>query len=202
MKDQVVEESELLKPLLEALVERSCDPVSTVWQVAMRGVGNGVSGAPTKLQRRRVAMMEVLLRGLEDVTDVEVAVEGLLVLVKVLGLLEARAKRSAFKDITRSTRLFLRGERKRSCTAWPSPSTARWSPLPWGGGPFSAERWRKCFPALCCISGRWPRPSATCARSLCISTPCFGGRRGCCSASLQALGLAWLSFRTRSAVTW
>nr|XP_013810623.1 PREDICTED: protein maestro-like isoform X2 [Apteryx mantelli mantelli] len=151
MKDQVVEESELLKPLLEALVERSCDPVSTVWQVAMRGVGNGVSGAPTKLQRRRVAMMEVLLRGLEDVTDVEVAVEGLLVLVKVLGLLEARAKRSAFKDITRSTRLFLRGE---------------------------------------------------CARSLCISTPCFGGRRGCCSASLQALGLAWLSFRTRSAVTW
>ncbi|XP_067173016.1 maestro heat-like repeat-containing protein family member 2B [Apteryx mantelli] len=48
MKDKVVEERKLLKPLLKALAARSRDPVSTVQQMAMRGVGNMASGAPAK----------------------------------------------------------------------------------------------------------------------------------------------------------
>ncbi|XP_068792625.1 maestro heat-like repeat-containing protein family member 2B [Struthio camelus] len=110
VKDHLVEKRKLLKPLLKALLERSRDPISTVRQMAMRGVGNMASGAPTKLRRHRAAVVEVLCRGLEDVAGAQVAAESLLALVKVLGQLKARAVGSALADIARSTRAFLGAE--------------------------------------------------------------------------------------------
>ncbi|XP_064367132.1 protein maestro-like [Dromaius novaehollandiae] len=106
MKDKLVEERKLLKPLLEALGERARDPVSTVRQMAVRGLGNAASGAPAKLRRHGAAVVSVLLRGLEDAASTEVAAESLLVLAKVLGLLEARAVGSAFEEISRASRAF------------------------------------------------------------------------------------------------
>ncbi|XP_068812449.1 maestro heat-like repeat-containing protein family member 2B [Struthio camelus] len=110
VKDHLVEKTKLLKPLLKALLERSRDPINTVRQMAMRGVGNMASGAPTKLRRHRAAVVEVLCRGLEDVAGAEVAAESLLALVKVLGQLKASAVGSALADIARSTRAFLGAE--------------------------------------------------------------------------------------------
>ncbi|XP_068812241.1 protein maestro-like [Struthio camelus] len=75
--------------------------------MAMRGVGNMASGAPTKLRRHRAAVMEVLCRGLEDAASTEVAAECLLALTKVLGRLKTRAMGLALEDISRSTRAFL-----------------------------------------------------------------------------------------------
>uniref|UniRef100_A0A8C4IZ96 Maestro/Maestro-like HEAT-repeats domain-containing protein n=2 Tax=Dromaius novaehollandiae TaxID=8790 RepID=A0A8C4IZ96_DRONO len=110
MKAHMVEESKLLKPLLEALVARSHDPASAVRQMAVRGMGNVAIGVPAKLRRNRAAVVEVLLRDLEDVASAEVAAESLLALAKVLGQLKARAMGSAFEEIARSTQAFLGAE--------------------------------------------------------------------------------------------
>ncbi|XP_062430974.1 maestro heat-like repeat-containing protein family member 2B [Rhea pennata] len=106
MKDRLVEERKLLKPLLEAFAARARDPVSAVQQMAMRGLGNAASGAPVKLQRHGAAVVAVLRGGLEDGASVEVAAESLLALAKVLGPLVARAIGSAFEEVTRSSRAF------------------------------------------------------------------------------------------------
>ncbi|XP_068811726.1 protein maestro-like isoform X2 [Struthio camelus] len=158
--------------------------------MAMRGVGNMASGAPTKLRRHRAAVMEVLCRGLEDAASTEVAAECLLALTKVLGRLKTRAMGSALEDISRSTRAFLGAEEEvLRFSAFALYGTLASSALGRrGGGPFSAEKWRRHFPASCCTSGAQPQPSPVRARSLCTSVPRFWGQRGCSNASLQVPG--------------
>uniref|UniRef100_A0A8C6YSM4 Maestro/Maestro-like HEAT-repeats domain-containing protein n=1 Tax=Nothoprocta perdicaria TaxID=30464 RepID=A0A8C6YSM4_NOTPE len=99
--NKVVRERKFLRPLLEALVERSRDPISAVRQMAMRGLGNMATGAPTKVRPPFMA----LLGGLEDIGKAAVATESLVALTKVLGQLEARAMGCTLEDIARSKEL-------------------------------------------------------------------------------------------------
>ncbi|KAM8807406.1 maestro heat-like repeat-containing protein family member 2B [Eudromia elegans] len=110
MKEPAVRDGKLLKPLLEAFRERCGDPVSTVRQVAVRGLGNLAMGLSGKLRRHGAALLEMLLRSLENGSSAEAAAESLQVLAKVVGQLPARAMGSALAEVCRATRAFLGAE--------------------------------------------------------------------------------------------
>ncbi|XP_067161217.1 maestro heat-like repeat-containing protein family member 2B, partial [Apteryx mantelli] len=177
MKDKVVEKRKLLKPLLEALVARSRDPVSTVQQMAVRGVGNMASGAPAKLRRHSAAVVEVLLGGLEDVAGAEVAAERLLALAKVLGQLKARAVGSAFEEIARSTRAFLGAEEEvLRCSAFTLYSALASSAS--GRRSLFSREVQEAFPSLV-LHLRDPAPAVSnaCKVALHLCAPFLGSKR-------------------------
>ncbi|XP_064366666.1 maestro heat-like repeat-containing protein family member 2B, partial [Dromaius novaehollandiae] len=177
MKDKLVEERKLLKPLLEALGERARDPVSTVRQMAVRGLGNAASGAPAKLRRHGAAVVSVLLRGLEDAASTEVAAESLLVLAKVLGLLEARAVGSAFEEITRASRAFWGAEEEvLRCSAFVLYGTLASSAS--GRRSFFSREVEAAFPSLVLHLGD-PAPAvcSACKVSLHLCAPFLGSKR-------------------------
>uniref|UniRef100_A0A8C6YX93 Maestro/Maestro-like HEAT-repeats domain-containing protein n=1 Tax=Nothoprocta perdicaria TaxID=30464 RepID=A0A8C6YX93_NOTPE len=110
MKEPTLQEWRCLQPILGALLEKSRDPSSTVRQMAVRGLGNLVIGAPEKLRKHKGAILTTLQRSLEDVASVEVVAESLLALAKVVTELKGKAVGSAFREITRVTETFFEAE--------------------------------------------------------------------------------------------
>ncbi|XP_067153105.1 maestro heat-like repeat-containing protein family member 2B [Apteryx mantelli] len=110
MKEPALQEWRCFQPILGALAEKTQDPSSTVRQMAARGLGNLVSGAPEKLRKHKGAVLEALRRGLEDVASAEVVAESLLALAKVVDELKGKAVGSTFKDLAKATRTFFDAE--------------------------------------------------------------------------------------------
>ncbi|XP_067153092.1 protein maestro-like [Apteryx mantelli] len=110
MKEPALQEWRCFQPILGALAEKTQDPSSTVRQMAARGLGNLVSGAPEKLRKHKGAILEALRRGLEDVASAEVVAESLLALAKVVDELKGKAVGSTFKDLAKATRTFFDAE--------------------------------------------------------------------------------------------
>ncbi|XP_067153084.1 maestro heat-like repeat-containing protein family member 2B [Apteryx mantelli] len=177
MKEQLVEERKLLKPLLEAFGERARDPVSTVRQMAVRGLGNAASGVPAKLRKHGVAVVAVLLGSLEDVAGTEVAAESLLALAKVLGLLGARAVGSAFEEMARCSRAFWGAEEEvLRCLAFALYSTLASSAL--GRRSFFSREVEVAFPSLV-LRLRDPAPAVcdACKVALHLCAPFLRSKR-------------------------
>ncbi|XP_068811722.1 protein maestro-like [Struthio camelus] len=145
--------------------------------MAMRGVGNMASGAPTKLRRHRAAVMEVLCRGLEDAASTEVAAECLLALTKVLGRLKTRAMGSALEDISRSTRAFLGAEEEvLRFSAFALYGTLASSAL--GRRSFFSREVEEAFPSLVLhLRGPAPAVSSACKVALHQCAPFLGSKR-------------------------
>ncbi|XP_064367442.1 maestro heat-like repeat-containing protein family member 2B [Dromaius novaehollandiae] len=110
MKEPALQEWRCLQPIARALLEKLRDSSSTVRQMAARGLGNLVSGAPEKLRKHKGAVLEALRRGLEDAAAAEVVAESLLALAKVVTELKGKAVGSAFRDIARATKGFFDAE--------------------------------------------------------------------------------------------
>ncbi|XP_067153103.1 protein maestro-like [Apteryx mantelli] len=66
--------------------------------------------AEASLRKHKVAVLEALRRGLEDVTSAEVVAESLLALAKVVDELKGKAVGSTFKDLAKATRTFFDAE--------------------------------------------------------------------------------------------
>ncbi|KAM9584787.1 protein maestro-like [Morphnus guianensis] len=110
MKDPPVMEKKFLESVLGVLVEKSQHGIGAVRQMAVRGLGNAVRGAPKEVHKHKAAILEVLQRGLENTTCPVVAAESMLALAEVVRKLKAEGLGSAFKDIARSTKRFLEAE--------------------------------------------------------------------------------------------
>ncbi|KAM9585639.1 maestro heat-like repeat-containing protein family member 2B [Morphnus guianensis] len=110
MKDPPVMEKKFLESVLGVLVEKSQHGIGAVRQMAVRGLGNAVRGAPKEVHKHKAAILEVLQRGLENTMCPVVAAESMLALAEVVRKLKAEGLGSAFKDIARSTKRFLEAE--------------------------------------------------------------------------------------------
>ncbi|CAM4328828.1 unnamed protein product [Lepidochelys kempii] len=77
MSDPMLREKKFLKPVLHILEERSHDRNSIVRQMAVRGLGNVVYGAPEKVKKHKEFLMVILIRALSDPFSSEVIGESM-----------------------------------------------------------------------------------------------------------------------------
>ncbi|CAM4655242.1 unnamed protein product [Lepidochelys kempii] len=77
MSDPMLREKKFLKPVLHILEERSHDRNSIVHQMAVRGLGNLVYGAPKKVKKHKKFLMVILIRALSDPFSSEVIGESM-----------------------------------------------------------------------------------------------------------------------------
>ncbi|XP_026518486.1 maestro heat-like repeat-containing protein family member 2B, partial [Terrapene carolina triunguis] len=96
MSDPMLREKKFLKSVLSILEERSHDRNSIVRQMAVRGLGNLVYGAPEKKHKK--FLMVILIRALNDTP--EVIGESMKALAKVLKELKEKDIGSSFRDLT------------------------------------------------------------------------------------------------------
>ncbi|XP_044871526.1 maestro heat-like repeat-containing protein family member 2B isoform X1 [Mauremys mutica] len=100
MTDTMLREKKLLKSVLRILEERSQDRNSIVRQMAVRGLGNIVDGAPVKVKKYKKFLLDILIGALHDVFSSDVIGESMKALAKVLKELKEKDIGSSFKDLT------------------------------------------------------------------------------------------------------
>ncbi|KAM9116235.1 protein maestro-like [Pangshura tecta] len=110
MSDPMVREKKLLKSVLRLLEERSQDRNSIVRQMAVRGLGNIVDGAPVKVKKHKKFLLDILIGALHDMFSSEVIGESMKALAKVLKELKEKDIGSSFKDLTQQIRTYFDDE--------------------------------------------------------------------------------------------
>ncbi|XP_075772887.1 maestro heat-like repeat-containing protein family member 2B [Pelodiscus sinensis] len=110
MTDPILREKKILKTALHSLEERSRDNNSIVRQMAVRGLGNLVYGAPEKVKKYKKFLLEALIRTLEDTFSSEVIAESLKALANVLNELKGKDIGSSFRDLTTQIRKYFHNE--------------------------------------------------------------------------------------------
>ncbi|XP_064367460.1 maestro heat-like repeat-containing protein family member 2B [Dromaius novaehollandiae] len=178
MKEPALQEWRCLQPIARALLEKLRDSSSTVRQMAARGLGNLVSGAPEKLRKHKGAVLEALRRGLEDAAAAEVVAESLLALAKVVTELKGKAVGSAFRDIARATKGFFDAEqaslRSAAFTLYgvlAASATSRWRSF------FTAELGSTWATLVLHLRDPDPGASMACQGALRLCAPFLGLRR-------------------------
>ncbi|XP_059578425.1 protein maestro-like [Alligator mississippiensis] len=83
MCDPVIEEQKLLKAVLSLLHQRARDPNNLVQQMAARGLGNIVYGAPEQLKKHQKAVLETLFEASFVPTRPELMEEGMRALTHI-----------------------------------------------------------------------------------------------------------------------
>ncbi|CAM5169138.1 unnamed protein product, partial [Eretmochelys imbricata] len=106
MSDPMLREKKLLKPILHILEEKSYDRNSIVRQMAVRGLGNLVYGAPEKVKKHKKFLMVILLRALSDPFSSEVIGESMKAVAKVLKELKEKDIGSSFRDLTQEIQTY------------------------------------------------------------------------------------------------
>ncbi|CAM4604375.1 unnamed protein product, partial [Lepidochelys kempii] len=106
MSDPMLREKKFLKPVLHILEEKSHDRNSIVRQMAVRGLGNLVYGAPEKLKKHKKFLMVILIRALSDPFSSEVIGESMKAVAKVLKELKEKDIGSSFRDLTQEIRTY------------------------------------------------------------------------------------------------
>ncbi|TFJ96917.1 acyl-CoA dehydrogenase [Platysternon megacephalum] len=97
MSDPMLREKKFLKSVLHILEERSHDRNSIVRQMAARGLGNLVYGAPEKVKKQKLFLLDILIRALNDTFSSEVIGESMKALAKVLKELKEKDIGSSFR---------------------------------------------------------------------------------------------------------
>ncbi|CAM4691547.1 unnamed protein product [Caretta caretta] len=110
MSDPMLREKKFLKPVLHILEEKSQDRNSIVRQMAVRGLGNLVYGAPEKLKKHKKFLMVILIRALSDPFSSEVIGESMKAVAKVLKELKEKDIASSFRDLTQEIRTYFDNE--------------------------------------------------------------------------------------------
>ncbi|CAM4604354.1 unnamed protein product [Lepidochelys kempii] len=110
MSDPMLREKKFLKPVLHILEEKSHDRNSIVQQMAVRGLGNLVYGAPEKLKKHKKFLMVILIRALSDPFSSEVIGESMKAVAKVLKELKEKDIGSSFRDLTQEIRTYFDNE--------------------------------------------------------------------------------------------
>ncbi|CAM5169146.1 unnamed protein product, partial [Eretmochelys imbricata] len=110
MSDPMLREKKLLKPILHILEEKSYDRNSIVRQMAVRGLGNLVYGAPEKVKKHKKFLMVILLRALSDPFSSEVIGESMKAVAKVLKELKEKDIGSSFRDLTQEIQTYFDNE--------------------------------------------------------------------------------------------
>ncbi|CAM4603890.1 unnamed protein product [Lepidochelys kempii] len=110
MSDPMLREKKFLKPVLHILEEKSHDRNSIVRQMAVRGLGNLVYGAPEKLKKHKKFLMVILIRALSDPFSSEVIGESMKAVAKVLKELKEKDIGSSFRDLTQEIRTYFDNE--------------------------------------------------------------------------------------------
>lgn len=171
MKDPPEMEKKSLETVLGILVEKSQHGISAVQQMAVRGLGNAIMGAPKEVQKHTAAILEVLQRGLENTTCPVVAAESMLALAEVVRKLKAEGLGSAFKDIARSTKKFFEAEpdvlRFAAFTLYAALATAASRKRPF----FIREVWETWVSLLLHLQDPDPDVSNVCRTTLYVCTP-------------------------------
>ncbi|XP_026503687.2 maestro heat-like repeat-containing protein family member 2B [Terrapene carolina triunguis] len=108
MSDSMLREKKFLKSVLSILEERSHDRNSIVRQMAVRGLGNLVYGAPEKVKKYKYKkfLLDILIGALHDIFSSEVIGESMKALAKVLKELKEKDIGSSFKDLTQQIRTY------------------------------------------------------------------------------------------------
>ncbi|XP_029769893.1 maestro heat-like repeat-containing protein family member 2B, partial [Terrapene carolina triunguis] len=110
MSDPMLREKKFLKSVLSILEERSHDRNSIVRQMAVRGLGNLVYGAPEKVKKYKKFLLDILIGALHDIFSSEVIGESMKALAKVLKALKEKDIGSYFKDLTQQIRTYFDDE--------------------------------------------------------------------------------------------
>ncbi|XP_039374974.1 maestro heat-like repeat-containing protein family member 2B [Mauremys reevesii] len=110
MSDPMLREKKLLKIVLSILEERSQDRNSIVHQMAVRGLGNIVDGAPVKVKKHKKFLLDILIKALNDTSSSEVIGESMKALAKVLKELKEKDIGSSFKDLTQQIQTYFDNE--------------------------------------------------------------------------------------------
>uniref|UniRef100_A0A674I9E2 Maestro/Maestro-like HEAT-repeats domain-containing protein n=1 Tax=Terrapene triunguis TaxID=2587831 RepID=A0A674I9E2_9SAUR len=110
MSDPMLREKKFLKSVLSILEERSHDRNSIVRQMAVRGLGNLVYGAPEKMKKYKKFLLDILIGALHDIFSSEVIGESMKALAKVLKELKEKDIGSSFKDLTQQIRTYFDDE--------------------------------------------------------------------------------------------
>ncbi|KAM9111719.1 protein maestro-like, partial [Pangshura tecta] len=110
MSDPMLREKKLLKSVLHILEARSQDRNSIVRQMAVRGLGNIVDGAPVKVKKHKKFLLDILIGALHDIFSSEVIGESMKALAKVLKELKEKDIGSSFKDLTQQIRTYFDDE--------------------------------------------------------------------------------------------
>ncbi|XP_065438557.1 protein maestro-like [Chrysemys picta bellii] len=110
MSDPMLREKKFLKSVLSILEERSQDRNSIVRQMAVRGLGNLVYGAPEKVKKHKKFLLDILIGALHDIFSSEVIGESMKALAKVLKELKEKDIGSSFKDLTQQIRTYFDDE--------------------------------------------------------------------------------------------
>ncbi|CAM5169447.1 unnamed protein product [Eretmochelys imbricata] len=110
MSDPMLREKKFLKPVLHILEEKSHDKNSIVRQMAVRGLGNLVYGAPEKVKKHKKFLMVILIRALSDPFSSEVIGESMKAVAKVLKELKEKDIGSSFRDLTQEIRTYFDNE--------------------------------------------------------------------------------------------
>ncbi|CAM5108371.1 unnamed protein product [Natator depressus] len=110
MSDPMLREKKFLKPVLHILEERSHDRNSIVRQMAVRGLGNLVYGAPEKVKKHKKFLMVILIRALSDPFSSEVIGESMKAVAKVLKELKEKDIGSSFRDLTQQIHTYFDNE--------------------------------------------------------------------------------------------
>ncbi|CAM4660103.1 unnamed protein product [Lepidochelys olivacea] len=110
MSDPMLREKKFLKPVLHILEEKSHDRNSIVRQMAVRGLGNLVYGAPEKVKKHKKFLMVILIRALSDPFSSEVIGESMKAVAKVLKELKEKDIGSSFRDLTQEIRTYFDNE--------------------------------------------------------------------------------------------
>uniref|UniRef100_A0A8C4WJN6 Uncharacterized protein n=2 Tax=Gopherus evgoodei TaxID=1825980 RepID=A0A8C4WJN6_9SAUR len=110
MSDPMLREKKFLKSVLRVLEERSQDRNSIVRQMAVRGLGNIVDGAPQKVKKHKKFLLDILIRALHDIFSSEVIGESMNALAKVLKQLKEKDIGSSFRDLTQQIRTYFDDE--------------------------------------------------------------------------------------------
>ncbi|CAM4607917.1 unnamed protein product, partial [Lepidochelys kempii] len=110
MSNPMLREKKFLKPVLYILEEKSHDRNSIVRQMAVRGLGNLVYGAPEKVKKHKKFLMVILIRALSDPFSSEVIGESMKAVAKVLKELKEKDIGSSFRDLTQEIRTYFDNE--------------------------------------------------------------------------------------------
>ncbi|XP_030435199.1 maestro heat-like repeat-containing protein family member 2B isoform X1 [Gopherus evgoodei] len=110
MSDPMLREKKFLKSVLRVLEERSQDRNSIVRQMAVRGLGNIVDGAPEKVKKHKKFLLDILIGALHDIFSSEVIGESMKALAKVLKELKEKDIGSSFRDLTQQIRTYFDDE--------------------------------------------------------------------------------------------
>uniref|UniRef100_A0A8C8RJC4 Maestro/Maestro-like HEAT-repeats domain-containing protein n=1 Tax=Pelusios castaneus TaxID=367368 RepID=A0A8C8RJC4_9SAUR len=110
MSDPMLREKKFLKCVLQILEAKSRDENRIVCQMAIRGLGNIVYGAPEKVKKHKKTLLKVLIRSLNERSHSEIVCESLKALAKVLKELKEKDIGSSFRDLTTRIRTYLDNE--------------------------------------------------------------------------------------------